>query len=177
MEIEVNKNVKLKLFDKTLIKDFFTTIHASKNTEDEYVRNLQRKYNQFEKLEERITDAVDNKFKSDGTPDFFIFYKNKIAGVFEFHPLSKDDFVEVGFWLFPEYRRNGIISAVFPKVVQYAKNNFLKNKILATTSIKNIPSQKLLEHVEFQKTGKILEYKQESGKVDREIEYIYTLRS
>ena len=175
MQIEIDQDINLKLFEKSLTQKFFDAIHSNENREDEYVSNLQRKYDQYEKLEERITDAIDNKFKSDGTPDFFIFYQEQLAGIFEFHPLSEEDFIEVGYWLFPEYRRKRIISAIFPKMIQYTRDHFFKDKILATTSVDNLPSQKLLDNVQFQKTGRILEFKQKSGEVEKEIEYVYPL--
>jgi len=175
MKIEIDQDIQLKLFEKSLIQKFFNAIHSNENREDEYVSNLQRKYDKFEKLEERIVDAIDNKFKDDGTPDFFIFYKDQLVGIFEFHPLSEEDFVEVGYWLFPDNRRKGIISKVFPKMIQYARDNFFKSKVLATTSVDNLPSQKLLDNVQFQKTGRILEFKQDSGEVEKEVEYVYPL--
>lgn len=175
MKIEIDQDIQLKLFEKSLIQKFFKAIHFNENKEDEYVKNLQKKYDKFEKLEERIVDAIDNKFKEDGTPDFFIFYKDHLVGIFEFHPLSEEDFVEVGYWLFPDYRRKGIISAIFPKMIQYARDNFFKSKVLVTTSVDNLPSQGLLDKVHFQKTGRILEFKQDSGEVKKEVEYVYPL--
>lgn len=175
MKIEINKDIQLILFDESLTKEFYDAIHAFKNESDVYRCNLQRKYDQYEKLEARIKDAIENKYKRDGTPDFFIYYQGNLAGIFEFYPLTPDDFIEIGYWLFSEFRRKGIISSVFPIMIDYAKNNFSKSKILATTPIDNIPSQKLLDHVQFQKTGKILELKQVDGEIVKEFEYIYLL--
>ena len=174
MEIAINKDIYLKMFDQSFVGEFYSAIHE-RNEKDDYRCNLQRKYKTLKKLESRIIDAIENKYKIDGTPDFFIYFKEKLVGVFEFHPLNEEDFVEVGYWLFSEYRRRGIISSIFPFMIKYAKNNFSKSKILATTSVKNIPSQKLLEKIQFKKTGRILEFEKDFGKVEREIEYIYQL--
>lgn len=175
MKIEISTDICLKLFNRNLSQEFYSAIHSIKDTNDEYRCHLQKTYDQFEKVESRVIDAIENKYQKDGTPDFFIYFQENLAGVFEFHPLTADDFVEVGYWLFSEYRRKGIISSVFPVMIRFAGENFSKSKIRVTTSIRNTPSQKLLESIDFKKTGKILEFRKEDNKVQKEFEYIYAL--
>jgi len=172
MEIIIDEQIKLKLFNLNEVDQFFESIHQENPTNDSYRANLQRKYSTLQKLVNRIEDAVENKFKIDGTPDFFIYLNNQIAGMFEFHPLTKDNFIEVGFWLYPEFRRKGLLTKVFPAMIKYAKNNFSKDKILATTSIENVPSQKLLESNRFLKIG-LTEEVLSDGTVEKQ--YIYEL--
>lgn len=177
MKIIVNDEIDLRLFNEDLIPDFFESIHLVKDDSDEYRCNLQRKYKTIDDLKVSIVDAIENKYNLDGTPDFFIFFKGNLAGIFEFHPLTEKDHIEVGYWLYPEYRQKGIVSSVFPKMLDYAKKYFSKPKILATTSITNVPSQKLLEKLQFKKTGRILSFKRNGKEEVKEFEYILPLLS
>jgi RimJ/RimL family protein N-acetyltransferase len=176
VEFIVNKNITLKNFKLELAQEFYEAIHLNTNITDPHRTNLQKKYVSLETVRNQLIDAIDNKFKIDGTPDFFIYYKGSLAGVFEFHPLSEEDHIEVGFWLFSEYRRLGIVPSVFPRMIDYGKENFDKSKILATTATDNIASQKLLEKSNFKKTGRELEFKNESGGISKEFEYIFEIK-
>ena len=169
--MKINDQLELRLFDLGLSEDFFNSIHSVKNDNDNYRLNLQQNYKTLVDVENRIHDAVENKFKVDGSPDFFIYHQNELIGVFEFHPLSDEDHVEVGYWLYAEFRSKGIMTMVFPFMINYAKEYFSKSKMLATTKIDNIPSQRLLEKNRFTKTGRILDF---DG--SKEFEYIYSLR-
>jgi RimJ/RimL family protein N-acetyltransferase len=145
MTITIDKHLELRIFDLAYATDFFDAIRRPSNTGDVFVDPIQRKYITLNLVISRIHDAVENKFKIDSTPDFFIYVENKIAGVFEFHPLSDENFIEIGFWLFPEYRNRGILSKVIPNMIKYAATNFHREKIIATTAIENVPAQKVLE--------------------------------
>lgn len=170
MIIKVNDEVHLEFFNKICAAEFFNTIHQDNSINDYYRANLQRKYSSPEVLINIIEDAVENKFKVDGTPDFFIRYKGKIAGMFEFHPLTGNDFIEVGYWLYPEFRKKGILRVVFPVMINYAKEKFSKKTMLATTSVENIPSQKLLESQHFTKVG-LNEEMRSDGTIERQNVY------
>lgn len=174
-KIKVTSQISLEMMDFGHEEPFFSNIFEKTNTSDEYRKNLQKKYKTLEAVKFKIDDAVNNKRLVDGTPDFFIFYDGKIAGMFEFHPLSLDDHLEVGYWLYEEFRGRGILSSIFPVMISYANQNFSKNKILATTSISNIPSQKLLAKIRFIKTGRVLEFPEENGTISKEFEYILPL--
>lgn len=169
----IGKNIQLKQFSIDQAGPFYNSIHDEIDPSDDYRVRLQEKYSTLDKVEARIIDAVDNKFKVDETPDFFIYYKSELAGIFEFAPLEKNKkFVEVGYWLYRKYRRKGILSAIFPEMIAYAKSNFSKReRLIATTPLDNIPSQKLLEKIGFQNTGKVHEFKKEHGIVEKDIEY------
>ena len=176
MKFSITQDIQVVLFSRELASTFFEAIHETYDPKDKYRCRLQAKYDQLEKVKARLEDAIANKYEIDGSPDFFIFHRGKLAGIFEFHPLTAEDFVEVGYWLFAKYQQKGILTSVFPFMIDYAKNAFLSSLMLATTDVENIPSQKLLEKVNFKKTGRILEFQQESGIITKEIEYIYPLK-
>lgn len=176
MKLKINKDVELYLFSLSYAADFYESIHKSNAINDVYRGRLKEKYNTLDKVKSRIIDAIDNKYKVDGSPDFFIFYKNELAGIFEFHPLQENEnYLEVGYWLYPEFRRMGILFDIFPEMFKYCKDNFSRTRILATTSVENIPSQKLLDKVGFRKTGRLLSFDSENGELNKEIEYEYFL--
>lgn len=172
--MKINSKIELKMASESIIDDYFQSIHKDVS-QDEYRDNLQKKYPTKEMILKRIKDMV-GKTASDGTPDFFIYYEDELAGVFEFHPLTNDDYLEVGYWLFAEFRRKNILSEIFPHMIQYVAEHFNKSKIRATTAIDNDPSKRLLEKVGFIKTGKIFEEQVASG-IQREFEYMYFLPS
>ena len=172
MEIEINEEIKLKRFSLELVNEFYKSIHEFEDPSDDYRVRLQNKHKTLKNTEAVIVDAIDNKFLLDGTPDFFIYYREKIAGIFEFAPLQGNlDFVEVGYWLYKPYRRRGILSSIFPTMINYAIEHFDRPRLIATTSLENLPSQKLLEKCSFRNTGKIEEFKKESGVVEKDVEY------
>ncbi len=94
-----------------------------------------------------------------------------IASMFEFHPITKPDQVEIGYWLYEEFRQKGILSQVLPRMIAYTQTHINVSKIRATTAIENIPSQKLLEKCGFIWTDTI-EYQIEA-KSRKEFEYLY----
>lgn len=147
------------------------------NPLDEQRSKLRKKYHSLEKLRDRINDAIDNKYLKDGTPDFFIQYRGEIAGVFEVHPMVAADYLEIGFWLFAEYRRKGIIGATMQVMIPHLQQKFPHAKIVATTDLNNTPSQRLLLKCGFAPTGRILEFENNAGTVDKEVEYSYLSRS
>ncbi len=177
IEFEISKKIQLKSFSLDQADVFFDSIHELKDSEDPYRERLQEKHETVSKTEAIIVDAVDNKYKIDGTPDFFIYFDNQIAGVFEFAPLQEDvDFVEVGYWLFRKYRRNGVLSTVFPSMIKFAHDHFDRLRLIATTPLDNYPSQKLLEKVGFSNTGRVEEFKKENGILEKDVEYELILK-
>lgn len=148
--IEINNDIRLELFNIRHKNDYFQSIHKLEE-EDSFRKNLQQRFPNIEKVELMLLDAINDKLKKTGSPDYFITYKGNIAGMFEFHPLSDEDHVEVGYWLYAQYRRKGILSSILPIMIEFTKEHFPKTKILATTPIDNKPSQKLLEKTQFKK--------------------------
>ena len=171
MKIRINEDLHLSLFDTLDAERFYNAIHEI-NNEDQFRINLKKKHTNKDKTYDILIDAIENKYLIDGTPDFFIIYHQKIAGVFEFAPLEKDsDYVEVGYWLFKEYRNKGILTSVLPYMIKYAKENFDKVRLIATTPLNNWPSRKVLEKSGLKNTGKIQEFKKENGLIAEDIEY------
>ncbi len=91
MRLNIDDKLELCQFLRGLAPLFFESVQANPAPKDDFCGKMQAKYSSLEKVEARIEDAIANKFELDGTPDFFIFYQNQIAGVFEFHPLSHAD--------------------------------------------------------------------------------------
>lgn len=175
MLIPVSPRITLRQFHSSLAEDFHRAIHRVDDATDPFRCRLQEKYPTLEAVEARVRDAVENKYSVDGTPDFFIYVDGQVAGIFEFHPIRSPAYVEVGFWLFADYRRQGILSAVFPAMLDYARAYQPYPALYATTLEKNVAAQRLLEKFQFEKTGRILEFPEEGeepGAVQREVEYL-----
>ena len=94
-----------------------------------------------------------------------------MVGMFEFHPLSEEDHLEVGFWLFPEFRRQQILSRVFPHMIEYAEKKFSKSRLIAMNSIENKPAQGLLTSLEMIKEPYVTEEKLGDGSIERQLTY------
>jgi RimJ/RimL family protein N-acetyltransferase len=175
MEIQVSKNTILKMFDLKFVQEFYNTIHNKIDLSDDYRTNYQRKYPTIEDLEKRFKDAIHNKFEKDGTPDFLIYKNNKIAGIFEFHPLSDENQIEIGYWLFKEFRQKGILSEIMPPMIKYTRDYFNFPKIVATTQEDNFASQALLRKFSFYRTGRVFDITEDNGDHTIEIEFDYVL--
>lgn len=174
LNITVSPEIQLRQMNLDFTKTFFSSIHQHSSATDEYRMRLQKKYDSIESVQKRISAGLSEKFLVDGTPDFFIFYQEQLIGMFEFHPITKPKQVEIGYWLYEEYRRKRILSLIMPKMIDYAQTHLNILKIRATTRVENIPSQKLLEKFGFCLTDTI-EY-QVKGKPIRELEYFYVLK-
>jgi ribosomal-protein-alanine N-acetyltransferase len=170
MNLQIDKNLKLTLFNSRYAVDFFEAIRRPSNIGDIFVDPIQKKYNTLDKVISRIHDAVENKFKIDGTPDFFIYHEDKIAGVFEYHPLGVENYIEFGFWLFSEFRNQGILSRVIPQMIKYSAITFNREKLVATTAIENFPAQKVLERSGFIRNG-VVEEPLANGEIEKQFLY------
>ena len=175
MKLEIENGLELIPLDPSSSEVYFKAIHEKKDYSDEFRMLQQKKYPTLELLNARIEDAVHVKFKNDGTPDFAIMYRNKFAGIFEFHPLSHEDFVEVGFWLFKDFRRKGIMAKIFPHMVIFARENFRKNKMMATTPLGNVAAQHLLLKIGFKKATALIQVDHGGGKMEKENVFFFPL--
>lgn len=155
LDIDINAQLSLRLFRLEDSERYFQAIRRLDNKGDWYCDRLQRKYHSLELVRARVQDAIESKFAADGSPDFFIVYEEQIAGVFEVHPLTSDEHIEIGFWLFPGFRRQGLLSAVFPAVFDYAREHFEQRLVLAETALTNAAAQSLLESVGFVRRGQV----------------------
>lgn len=174
-KVIINTDITLELFSFAHKEVFFNAVHQL-NDNDDFRASLQKRFKTLDKVEVMLKDAVENKFVNSGSPDYFIFYKGELAGMFEFHPLTEDDYIEMGYWIFLKFRRKGILSSIIPKMFNFTKTHFDKSKVLATTPIHNIASQGLLGKMGFDKTGKILEFTDpKTSIVSKEFEYYYYL--
>ena len=142
--VKIHPNIEIKFFDPCFAEIYFQAICKPESTRDLFLQNLQLKYDSLQKVENRIHDAISEKFEKDGTPDFFIFFENEIAGVFEFHPFSCTESVEIGFWLFPKFRRKSILTKIMPAMMEFARERYSIERVMAATEVGNIGAQKLL---------------------------------
>ena len=173
--IKISADIKLELLSNSHKVKYFNSIHESTEN-DKYRKKLQERMPNLEQVEVMLDDAINSKLKETGSPDYFIIYEGQIAGMFEFHPIDKGDYIEIGYWLFSKFRRRGILSRTIPEMIKFTQEYFSKPKILATTPVDNIPSQALLNKMKFAKTGRILEFTDsKTGHISQEFEYIYHL--
>ena len=134
---------------------------------------LKTKFLTTESLKKMIEDEIKDKSEINQCQDFFIFFKSKLAGVFEFVPIPKDsNYIEIGYWLFEEFQRKRILSTVLPAMMDYIKNDLKKETVKAIVGTENIPSQRLLLALNFQPTSQTIDNSDES---EDEIVYQFKL--
>jgi ribosomal-protein-alanine N-acetyltransferase len=59
--------------------------------------------------------------------------------------------LKLGYWIGQKYRRVGFANEAVKAIIKYAFENFKIEKIIATTLVNNLASQKFLEKLEFKK--------------------------
>jgi len=178
-KIKINQYIHLELMSFDHKNQYFDSIHKDIHDNDYFRLRLKKKYPEIIKIYLLLKHVINNKFSQNGSPDYFIFYKYELVGMFEFHPIIKSvNFLEIGYWLYKDFRRKGILSSIIPVMIEFAKSYFDKIKVLATTSINNSASQKLLKKMNFMKTNRILEFTDKNtGVVSKEFEYFYFLKN
>ena len=124
-KIHINSKIHLELYDYSHNFQFYYSIHRE-NDGDVMRKNLQEKLATYEQVELMMFDAIESKINESGVPDYFIFYENELAGVFEFHPLTSEDYIEIGYWLYLSFRNKGIMSTVMPFMLDFSRNYFKK---------------------------------------------------
>ena len=89
---------------------------------------------------------------------------SKLIGSIGFNKINfNNKRAEISYDLNIEYWRQNIASLALEKVINYAFTELKLNRIEATTTIKNIPSQKFLEKNHFKKDGILREYRLHKG--------------
>ncbi len=83
-----------------------------------------------------------------------IFYKNEIAGVFQF---NRFDFLnsttEIGYWIFSKYQGLGIINRCAVPMIKYAFEELQFNRIEIKCAVENKKSQLIPQKLGFSKEG------------------------
>ena len=70
---------------------------------------------------------------------------------------------EIGFWLLPEYWRQGYITEALPEVLNYGFNTFRLHRIEAWIEAENTASAKVVEKFGFQKEGTLYDHEMKNG--------------
>ena len=81
-----------------------------------------------------------------------------ILGGISFSKIDKDDFCEIGFWIYPEHQRKGYCTEAIHILLDYLFLNWGLHRIQCLTHPKNIPTQKMLEKIGFMKEGVLRKY-------------------
>lgn len=153
MEIIVDHEIALKQISQKFANELFSLVQSNYNEKLCYwCPDLKKTYASLESTLAHIDDA-NLKFKEDRTPDFLIFYRNKLSGLISLSPI--DDLKrtsEIGYWLGAEFEGMGIVVRSFPFIMTYAKNTLQLKAVELSTSVPNIRSQKIPLAFKFQKS-------------------------
>jgi ribosomal-protein-alanine N-acetyltransferase len=88
----------------------------------------------------------------------FLNEPGKILGIIGHYRMKPEHYrAEVGYMLFPEYNRQGIISEALQKVVEYGFNDMKLHSIEAILDPANLGSEKVLLKNGFVKEGHLIE--------------------
>lgn len=81
-------------------------------------------------------------------------YTQEFCGAIGYNNLSREHKkAELGFWLLPEFWRQGIIQEALDPVLEYAFQDLQLHRIEAFVETENISSQKTLQKCHFQQEG------------------------
>ena len=83
-----------------------------------------------------------------------IWYKNKLAGLIDFHNGNKINMaVEIGYWLGKSYQGKGIMTRSCKKCIEYAFNEMGFNRIIIKCAVGNLKSQAIPKRLGFKFEG------------------------
>jgi RimJ/RimL family protein N-acetyltransferase len=152
MELNVHPEISLKQISRIYADDLHNLVAADFNEDLCYwCPDLKTTYQSLASTIAHIDDA-NSKFAEDNTPDFLIFYKNKLAGLISLSPIDRSkNTCEIGYWLGRRYVGYNIVTRVFPALLTYATETLLLDAVELSTAVPNIRSQRLPEKFSFQK--------------------------
>jgi ribosomal-protein-alanine N-acetyltransferase len=99
-------------------------------------------------------EVINEQKKSKNLKRFGIEIKDSkiIIGVIDLYNINeKSKKLKLGYWIGHKYRRNGYATEAVKKIIEYVFENFEIEKIIATTLVNNLASQKFLEKLGFEK--------------------------
>jgi len=97
---------------------------------------------------EKYTSAID----SNKGMFWNIFHKNNPVGVLSLHDWDNENKkAEIGYWILPEFGKNGIISETIQMVLSFAFKNDLLNRIEAIVYEDNLASNNVIKKNGFKK--------------------------
>ncbi len=83
-----------------------------------------------------------------------IWYKNKFAGLIDFHNGNKINMaIEIGYWLGERYQGKGIITRSCKKCIDYAFEEMGFNRIIIKCAVGNLKSQAIPKRLGFKFEG------------------------
>lgn len=142
--IKIDKSLVLKQISLKYTDELFELVISNKGKPLLYwCPDMIKTYASRESTKTHIEDAL-TKFTEDKTPDFLIFYEEKLAGLISLSPLSYEgNSSEVGYWLSHQFVGKGLITKSLPSLIDYAKGVLKLNHLDVFTSIPNERSQKI----------------------------------
>lgn len=145
MRIETDRLI----LKKPTLKDVGDLVEAGNDYEIHYNSFFLMKF-PFGKKE--ATEVIKEKNKN--LKRFAIELKNskKIIGLVDLYNINeKEKKLKLGYWIGQKYRRVGYATEAVKAIIKYAFENFKIEKIIATTLVNNLASQKFLEKLEFER--------------------------
>jgi len=122
-------------------------------------------YSTLEETQEQINWYA-NLEKSNSGMWWAIRFKDldKFCGAIGFNHYQKEHHkAEIGFWLFPEFWRKGIIYEASNSVIDHLFNKLKLHRLEAFVECENINSAKVLNKLGFQHEGKLRDYEMKNG--------------
>ena len=145
-EILIDK-IKLKIAEKSDSKKIFE-LRTNPEVAKFINRDLNKNLSEIEEFIENINSDFNNAM-------FFkinMLEENEIAGTICLWKINRGNkYAEVGYELFPEYQKKGIMSSALKAILNFANKELGLEHIEAYTHKENINSQKLLEKFGFEK--------------------------
>ena len=96
----------------------------------------------LEKTEYWLNDYA-QKARDTHAPDFFIFKNQKIVGIIGFAPVFSEGEGEVGFWVAPQFQRQGIAREALAFLIQFGFEKLDLNRVELMIHPENGPSNSL----------------------------------
>ncbi|NGM84793.1 GNAT family N-acetyltransferase [Paenibacillus sp. 7124] len=117
----------------------------------------------FTKIEqaEELIDRWNQKFERNQGIRWGITLRSesRVIGTCGFHGWMKNHYkAEIGYELTPEYWRQGYMTEVIQKIIEFGFNNLGLNRIEAFVEPENVGSRKVLEKIGFSEEGTLKEH-------------------
>ena len=135
---------------------------------DEVMKYIPRPYLKTKEDALELIAMFDDKIENGIGINWGIYFHDepkKILGIIGYYRMKPEDYrAEVGYMLFPEYNRRGIVSEALQKVVEYGFQEMKLHSIEAILDPENEGSEKVLLKNGFVKEAHLLESEYYEGK-------------
>ncbi|MEX1188161.1 MAG: GNAT family N-acetyltransferase [Bacteroidia bacterium] len=148
MKTEISTdNIKLQIVEKSDSKKIFEL-----RTNPEVAKFINRDLKKNLSEIETFIENINSDFNSAMFFKINLLEENEIAGTICLWRINRENkYAEVGFELFPEYQKKGIMSSALKAILNFANKEFGIEYLEACTHKENLNSQKLLEKFGFEK--------------------------